>query len=528
MTVLTGAAALGPKCLPQGGGKEFRGVNPATGQPLEPIYRTATSGQLEAAVGAAHDAAQVLVDIPGKQKARFLRTAADRIEAIVNDLVVRVGQETGLPEPRVRGETARTVGQLRLYASIVEEGSWVDARIDPALPDRQPLPRPDLRSMQRALGPVAVFGASNFPLAYSVAGGDTASALAAGCPVVVKAHPGHPGVSEMVGRAVLAAAEAEKMPEGTFAVLFDASYEVGEALVKHPYIKAVGFTGSLHAGRHLFNLAAARDEPIPVYAEMGSLNPVFLLPGALAARGPKIAEGLHQSMTMGLGQMCTKPGLVFTDGNDGFRQRLVELARETPAGCMLHAGIARNFGDGVERMRSNSNVQTLVTADQAPTAAAAGVSVFETTAAALADNPELATEVFGPSTMLVRYTTRDEMLAAARSLTGQLAAAIHGDEAELADYGDLISILADRVGRVVFNQYPTGVDVGHAIVHGGPYPASTDGRTTSVGALAIHRFARQVCYQNFPDAALPPALQAANPLGIRRTVDGKLELAAAG
>jgi NADP-dependent aldehyde dehydrogenase len=528
MTTLTGAAALGSKNLPQGGGKEFRAVNPATGQAIDPVYRTATSAQLEAAVGAAHEAAPALADMPGKQKARFLRATADRIEAIVNDLVVRVGQETGLPEPRVRGETARTVGQLRLYASIVEEGSWVDARIDPALPDRQPLARPDLRSMQRALGPVAVFGASNFPLAYSVAGGDTASALAAGCPVIVKAHPGHPGVSEMVGRAVLAAVEAEKMPAGTFAVLFDASYEVGEALVRHPYIKAVGFTGSLHAGRHLFNLAAAREEPIPVYAEMGSLNPVFLLPGALAARGPKIAEGLHLSVTTGAGQFCTKPGLVFTDGSGEFRKRFVDLMRGTPAGCMLHAGIARNYGDGLERLRGDSNVQTLLTADQSPTAAAAGAAVFETTAAALADNPELATEVFGPSTMFVRYTTRDEMLAAARSLTGQLAAAIHGDEAELADYNDLIAILSDRVGRVIFNQFPTGVDVGHAIVHGGPYPASTDGRTTSVGALAIHRFARQVCYQNFPDVALPPALQAANPLGIRRTVDGKLELPVVG
>jgi NADP-dependent aldehyde dehydrogenase len=528
MAALIGATALGPKGLPQGGGKEFRAVNPATGEPLDPVYRTATTAQLEAAAGAAHDAAPVLADMPGQQRARFLRAIADRAEAIIHDLVVRAGQETGLPEPRVRGETARTAGQLRLFASIIEEGSWVDARIDPALPDRQPLPRPDLRTMLRPLGPVAVFGASNFPLAYSVAGGDTASALAAGCPVVVKAHPAHPGVSEMVGRAVLEAANETEMPDGVFAVLFDAGHEVGEALVGHPLIKAVGFTGSLHAGRHLFDLAVAREEPIPVYAEMGSVNPVFLLPGALASRGPKIAEMLHQSMTLGTGQFCTKPGLIFTDGNDGFRERLVDLVRATPPGCMLHAGIAHNFGQRVQQMREAMGIESLVSADAARTAAAAGATVLQTTAAALAEDPELASEMFGPATLLVQYTNREEMLAAARALPGQLTATIHGDPEELANSADLISILADRAGRVIFNQVPTGVDVGYAIVHGGPYPATTDSRTTSVGAAAIYRFVRPVCYQNFPDAALPPALQAANPLGIRRTVDGKLELPSAG
>jgi NADP-dependent aldehyde dehydrogenase len=380
--------------------------------------------------------------------------------------------------------------------------------------------------MLRPLGPVAVFGASNFPLAYSVAGGDTASALAAGCPVVVKAHPAHPGVSELVGRAVLEAVEEERMPDGVFAVLFDAGHHVGEALVRHPLIKAVGFTGSLHAGRHFFELAAAREEPIPVYAEMGSVNPVFLLPGALASRGPQIAEVLHQSVTLGTGQFCTKPGLIFTDGNDAFRERLVELARATPAASMLHAGIARGFGQRVQQMREAMGVESLVTAAEAPTAAAAGASVLQTTAAALAENPELASEMFGPATLLVQYTNREEMLAAARALPGQLTATIHGDPEELANSADLISILADRAGRMIFNQVPTGVDVGYAIVHGGPYPATTDSRTTSVGAAAIDRFARPVCYQNFPDAALPPALQAANPLGIRRTVDGKLELPA--
>ncbi|MCC7475088.1 MAG: aldehyde dehydrogenase (NADP(+)) [Pirellulales bacterium] len=503
------------------GDAAFRGQNPVTGEWLEPAYRTASSEQIEHAVGLARGAAPVLGGMPGRHRGQFLRAIAERLEGLVEPLVERVGQEAGLTEIRVRSELGRTVMQLRMFADVIEEGSWVDARIDTAQPDRQPLPRPDLRSMLRPLGPVAVFGASNFPLAYSVAGTDTASALAAGCPVVVKAHPAHPGASELVGRAVLAAQEATGMPAGTFAVLFDSGIAVGEALVRHPSIQAVGFTGSLQGGRHVFDLAAAREQPIPVYAEMGSLNPVFLLPGALAARGAALADELHQSFTRVSGQFCTKPGLVFFDGNEAFRERLCALTRQTAAGCMLHAGIARSFAAGIESLRTASGVEALVVPAATPTAAAAGACLFQTTVGQLLENRHLAAEVFGPTTLLVRYERLEELIAVARSLGGQLTGSVHAETTELAEAQPLIAIVAERAGRVVFNQFPTGVEVNNAMVHGGPYPATTDSRGTSVGPAAIRRFVRPVCYQNFPDAALPEELRAANPRNIRRLVDGQ-------
>lgn len=505
------------------GSKEFTGINPATGEALAPTYHAATPEQVDQAARAADEAFASYRATSGAKRASFLRAIADNIDAIVDQLVERVNQEAALPEPRVRGETARTTNQLRMFAAIIEEGSWVDARIETALPDRTPLPRPDLRSMLRPLGPVAVFGASNFPLAYSVAGGDTASALAAGCPVVVKAHPAHPGTSELVGNAIAAAVESEGVPEGVFSLLFDAGIEVGQALVKHSAIKAVGFTGSISAGRALFNLAAERDEPIPVYAEMGSTNPIFLLPNALANRADKIAEGLHQSVTLGMGQFCTKPGIVFTSGHEGFRQRLEQLIGETSLGCMLHAGIATNYARGVEKLKEHKAVRTL---DQPPSRtgnATAGAALFETDVESFLSNRELSEEVFGPATLLVRYGSIGELLAVARELPGQLTVALHGEEQDLIDAAELVSALETRAGRLIFNGYPTGVEVGDAIVHGGPYPATTDSRSTSVGSRAILRFARPVCYQSFPDAALPAELQADNPLGIRRFVNGKIE-----
>ena len=417
-------------------------------------------------------------------------------------LVERVGQETALPEPRIRMETGRTVSQLRMFADIVEDGSWVDARIDPALPERQPLPRADIRSMLQPLGPVAVFGASNFPLAFSVAGGDTASALAAGCPVVVKSHSGHPGTSELVGHAVVAAARATGMPDGVFSLLFDNRRDVGIILVEHPLIQAVGFTGSCKVGRHLFDLAAKRDVPIPVYAEMGSINPIFLLPGAIKSRGTQIAEGLCQSVTMGCGQFCTKPGLVFTDGDDDFREKLGDLIAQHSEGVMLGHRITSGFRESVLHIHGDPRTRAIVDPATDLTGNTVRPCLFETDVNDLLECPALAEEMFGPATLLIRYRSMEELLRVARELPGQLTASIHGTEQELAEAGDLVSILTHRAGRLVFNQFPTGVEVGYAMVHGGPYPATTDSRGTSVGATAILRFARPVCYQNAPAAAL--------------------------
>lgn len=527
MPKLMGLSLIAGVPAANGSGKEFSAVNPATGETLSPTYRTATAVQVDAAATAAEEAFASYRNVPGKERAAFLRAAAANIDAIVDDLVDRVRQETALAEPRIRGEAGRTTNQFRLFASMLEDGSWIDARIETALPNRQPMPRPDLRSMLRPLGPVAVFGASNFPLAYSVGGGDTASALAAGCPVVVKAHPAHPGTSELVGQAICAAVKSSGLDSGVFSVLFDAGIEVGTTLVEHPAIKAVGFTGSIAGGRALFDLAAKRPEPIPVYAEMGSVNPIFLLPKALEANGKQIAEGLHQSVTLGLGQFCTKPGIVFTNGQEPFRSRLQELIQATQPGSMLHAGIAGNYSRGVKRLARHSDVISLSKPPSTSPGAAASAGLFETDIATFLADDELAAEVFGPTTLLVRYNTMDELLAIARRMEGQLTATVHGEASDFVEARELISVLETRAGRLIFNQFPTGVEVGDAIVHGGPYPASSDSRTTSVGSRAIFRFVRPVCYQNFPEAALPPELQTDNPLHVRRFVDGKLELPSA-
>lgn len=513
--------AVEPEASAPGGG--FTATNPATGEPLPPSFHAATPQQVDEAAQRAGEAFAVYSQLPGAKHAAFLRRIAENVNDIVNQLVERVGRETALPEARVRGETGRTVGQLRMFADIAEEGSWVEARIDPPLPDRQPLPRADIRSMLRPLGPVVVFGASNFPLAFSVAGGDTASALAAGCPVIVKAHSAHPGTSELVGRAVAAAVESEDLPAGVFSLLFGAGRDVGTALVQHPLVRAVGFTGSLAAGRILFDLASSRPEPIPVYAEMGSVNPVYLLPAALEARAEEIATGLHQSATLGVGQFCTNPGVVLYNGHDGFREHLVKRFQETPAAHMLTAGIASSYAENLGRLRGQPAVKTLVAGPTDASKCAAGATLTEVAADVLLADPDLADEVFGPATLLVRYDNSEQMTAVARLLPAQLTATIHGTENEFAGAAELLAVLETKAGRLVVNQFPTGVEVGHAMVHGGPYPATTDTRSTSVGATAILRFARRVCYQNLPDAALPDALKAGNPLGLRRLVDGKPE-----
>ena len=521
-TELQGLSLLGSR-LASGRGAAFHAVNPANGKQLPPAYSSATREELEQAARLAAEAFPVYSRVSGKARATFLRSIAENIQNIAEPLVARAMLETGLPAARLQGETERTCNQLRLFAELVEEGSWVGARVDPALPERKPLPRPDIRSMLRPLGPVAVFAASNFPIAFSVAGGDTASALAAGNPVIVKAHAAHPGASELVGHALRAAISEHHLPEGVFSLLFDAGFEIGTELVKHPAIKAVGFTGSRAGGRALMAAAASRSEPIPVYAEMSSANPVFILPGAMRERGEQIAAGLHGSMTLGAGQFCTKPGLVLLAESEQARQfarALGDLVAAPASFTLLTPGIRSAYTRGVT---ARSGAAQKLAEGPAPAGQGCGAAavVFQTDGDRFLRDPGLAEELFGPSTLLINYSGRQQLLELARNLEGHLTATLHGTEQDLLDYRDLVEILETKVGRIIFNGYPTGVEVCHAMVHGGPYPATSDSRTTSVGTMAILRFARPVCFQGWPQAALPEELQDRNPLGIWRLVNGQ-------
>ncbi len=503
------------------------GLNPATGEKLAPTYYAASAAEVDEAAQLAHRAFATYSRLTGREKARFLRQIADNIAALGDNLTTRAVQETGLPAGRIQMETGRTCNQLRLFADLVEEGSWVEARIDRALPERQPAPRPDLRSMLRPLGPVVVFCASNFPLAFSVAGGDTASALAGGNPVIVKAHHAHPGTAELVGLAVQEAARACEMPEGVFSLLYGSGSAVGTALIKHPLVKAGGFTGSRSGGRALMDAAAARPEPIPFYAEMSSINPFFILPGAMRERRDQIATGLHASVTLGAGQFCTNPGLVLLADDaeaTAFTSKLGELMASTPVATMLTPGICSSYQEGISLRLQHAQVETVAAkpVEREGSGCQAGTALFKTDAPTYLAHHELSEEVFGPSTLLVTHSSREQLLEIARTLEGHLTATIHGTEDDLREYSDLLALLETKVGRLVFNSFPTGVEVCHAMVHGGPYPATSDGRSTSVGTRAIFRFTRQVCYQGFPDAALPDELKNGNPLGIWRLVDGQL------
>ena len=488
-------------------------------------FEQASDTHVERALEAAQSAWHDYRHVAAPQRAMFLERIADAIERL-DDLVDVATRETALPPERLTGERARTTGQLRLFADLVREGSWVDASIDRALPDRRPLPKPDIRRMLIPIGPVAVFGASNFPLAFSVAGGDTASALAAGCPVVIKAHPAHPATSELVAHAVIEAAAAARLPPGVFSLIQSTRNEVAVAVVQHRYTKAVGFTGSLRAGRALFDAAARRPDPIPVYAEMGSVNPVFLLDGALQDRAEAIADGLAASVTLGVGQFCTNPGVVVAVANasfDRFMQRLAERIRQATPGTMLYPALLQSYDAGGRRLSAVEGVTTVQSSIALEgNDACAQPSVFQATAQTFMRHRELAEEVFGPSTVVVACDSREEMLAVARGLDGQLTATVHGSAADLADYASLISILEDKAGRLIVNGFPTGVEVCASMQHGGPYPAATDSRSTSVGTAAIHRFARPVAYQNFPQASLPLELRDANPRGIWPRVDGAM------
>ena len=508
------------------GNTTFRAFNPATGEALEPEFQAATPEEVDLAARLAAEAFVSYRELPGAKKAEFLDRIADNIEAVTEPLVERAHLETALPKPRLQSETARTSNQLRLFAKVVQEGSWRLARIDRADPNRTPLPKPDIRSMLVPLGPVVVFSPSNFPLAFSVAGGDTASAFAAGNPVIVKAHSNHPGTSRIVGEAVRDGVRACGLHEGVFSLLFGAGTSVGVSLVQHPLIKAGGFTGSTSAGRSLMNIACARPEPIPFYGELGSTNPVFILPGALQERGQKIAADLYGSFTLGAGQFCTKPGLIFFgDGKASgtFVGDLTEKVAQAPEFALLTKGISSDYDREAKSRKERQNLEVL--AEGAPRSEnpySARAALYETEIDSFLADHQLSEEHFGPSTLLIRYSSKQQILEAARNLEGHLTATIHGTENDLREFSELVSILQSKVGRIVFNGYPTGVEVCHAMVHGGPYPASTDGRTTSVGTQAIFRFARPVCFQNFPDSSLPAELRDSNPLGIWRMIDGQL------
>lgn len=494
-----------------------QGIQPGSGAQLEPTYVGATDSEVEQALSLASSAFADYSQRSGKQRAEFLRAIACCIEEVGKDIVARGQLETALPEPRLRGETGRTTGQLRLFADLVEEGSWVDARIERAQPDRQPMPKPDLRSMSRPLGPVAVFCASNFPLAYSVAGGDTASALAAGCPVIVIAHDSHPGVAELVGNAVQKAAQSCGMPEGVFSLLYGGGPTVGQAVVSHPVVQAVGFTGSRAGGTALMEIAARREQPIPVFAEMSSINPVVLLKGALAKGEEALAEAFYGSLTLGVGQFCTNPGLVFLEegSGDDFLAKLKQLVEAGSPAVMLHSGICNAYRQAIQEMASADGVETLASCSAAAGPDEAVPVAFSVAVEDFIGNPDLQREMFGPATLIVKGSL-EKIREAVATLEGQLTASLHGSEEELIANKDLIAVLQSRAGRLIFNGFPTGVEVCSSMVHGGPFPATSDGRSSSVGNMAIHRFVRPVAWQSFPDAALPAELQNGNPLGIAR------------
>ncbi len=505
----------------------FRATNPTTGEEMDPPFHHAATSEVDRATAMAAAAFEEYEALPATRRAVFLRAIGEQIMALGDELLERTAAETALPMARLQGERGRTVGQLTMFADLVEEGSWVDARIDRAQPDRQPIPKPDLRRMLIPIGPVAVFGASNFPLAFSVAGGDTASALAAGCPVIVKAHRAHPGTSELVAQAVVTAAQKTEMPEGVFSLVHGTGQEVGQRLVRDPRIKAVGFTGSLAGGRALFDAAGSRVEPIPVYAEMGSLNPVFILPDALAQRGEALAEGLVGSVTQGVGQFCTNPGMaIVLDSKQGnaFIARTGSLLEKAPVGTMVSPGIKKSYDQAMGEVGALKGVELEQKAggEGAHSSTSAPAAIFVTTADAWFDNPRLSEEIYGPATVALRCDNTDDMLRIARSLTGHLTATLHATDKDLAAHPDLVRVLRQKVGRLVVNGFPTGVEVCPSMHHGGPYPATTVPWATSVGTAAIYRFVKPICLQGFPQAALPEELQDDNPRRISRIVDGEL------
>lgn len=524
--VVTGEMLIGSRAV-RGRQSVLHAVNPATGGRLEPEFGGGSAAEVDAACALAEAAFDAFRGAGLEQRAKLLETIAQGILDLGDALVERVISESGLARGRVEGESGRTVGQLRMFAALAREGRWLGATIDHAQPERKPAPRPDLRAQKIALGPVAVFSASNFPLAFSVAGGDTAAAFAAGCPVVAKAHSSHLGTSEMVGRVIQRAVADCDLPEGVFSLLVGAGSTVGEELVKHPAIQAVGFTGSRRAGRALVALAAAREVPIPVYAEMSSINPVFLLPAALEERAEAIGKGLIESVTLGTGQFCTKPGIAIGVAGaalDRFRAAAQASVEAKAPATMLNAGIHRAYCEGLDAWEKDGGVRNLSCgAESAGASCAAQTRLFATTGKHFLSSPGLLDEVFGPAALVIECASGDEVVAIARHLDGQLTATLQMEAEDAGFARRLLPILERKAGRIVVNGFPTGVEVTHAMVHGGPSPATSDSRVTSVGAMSIERFLRPVCYQGFPAELLPEGLQNENPLHLWRLVDGELK-----
>jgi 2,5-dioxopentanoate dehydrogenase len=507
-----------------GAGEEiFYSLNPVKQTNTGHSFYKATPDEVNHAVVKAAAAFQLYRKKSGVEKANFLTAIADEILKTGDELVMVCSEETGLPAARIEGERMRTVNQLKMFAALLSEGSWVDARIDTAIPDRTPLPKPDLRFMHIPLGPVVVFGASNFPLAFSVAGGDTVSALAAGCPVVVKAHPAHPATSAIIGKVIQTVAQKTNMPDGVFSLLFDNGIDVGLQLVKHPLVKAVGFTGSFKAGKALYDAAVSRPEPIPVYAEMGSTNPVFILPQAMKDRGQEIAAAYSAAVTLGVGQFCTNPGmLIYQNTEVDFKRPLQAAFEKTSGGVMLTLNILNAYNNGVQQHLATTGVEQLASSLQPKTGVNDAIPVLMATNGNVFNkNPELSEEIFGPTGIAISVNSKKEMLAIAENLSGHLTATIHSTDEELIEYKELLDILEQKAGRIIINGFPTGVEVCNSMVHGGPYPSTTDSKTTSVGTAAIYRFTRPVCYQNLPQPLLPAELKNKNELTIYRLINGE-------
>ncbi|WP_353980268.1 aldehyde dehydrogenase (NADP(+)) [Salinicola endophyticus] len=522
---LTGDMLIGQQAV-TGSRDPIHAINPATDERLEPAYAGGTQAEVERACELAWAAFDHYRETSLETRAKFLETIAEQIEALGDTLVERAVAESGLPQARIQGERGRTCGQLRLFARVVRDGEWLDVRVDPALPERQPLPRVDLRQRQIGLGPVVVFGASNFPLAFSVAGGDTASALAAGCPVIVKAHSAHPGTSELVGRAIQAAVKQCGLPEGVFSLLFGSGREVGQALVTDPRIKAAGFTGSRSGGLALWKAAQSRPEPIPFYAEMSSINPVFPLPAALAARGKEMGEAFVASLNMGAGQFCTNPGLVIAvkgPALDAFVAAAGEAVKASGSQTMLTPGIFEAYESGVKGLADSGKAREVARGSKGDGPNQCQTGLFVTAAQDFLGDEALQAEVFGSTSLVVECADAAELKKVTEHLEGQLTITLQMDDADLDAARELLPTLERKAGRILVNGWPTGVEVCDAMVHGGPFPATSDARTTSVGTAAIHRFLRPVCYQNLPDALLPEALKQDNPLTLKRLVDGKRE-----
>jgi NADP-dependent aldehyde dehydrogenase len=474
------------------GHRIFQGVQAATAEVLTQEFIEATADEAQEALLKASAAFKVYRNLSDAERAKFLNAIAEEILAIGDDLIKTACAESGLPEARITGERGRTIGQIQAFANFISNPSWKREIVDEAIPERQPLPKPRLVQKQIPLGPTVVFGASNFPLAFSVAGGDTLSALAAGCPVVFKGHPAHPNTSEMVGQAIQQAAQKTGMPDGTFSLLQAQGHEIGGYLVTHPLAKAVAFTGSYRGGKALFDLAVRREIPIPVYAEMGSINPVYLFSDRLATQGEALADAFSQSICMGVGQFCTNPGLIVILEKDlGFLTSLATKLDQMPLGTFLTSGIKKAFEHGFNTLNHHSATQRL-TASENP-----APSLFSTTVREALAHPEVLEEVFGPSTVAVVCQDLAEMIAFTEKLPGQLTATIQAEKSDLAQLDELIDEVSQKVGRILLNGFPTGVEVSPAMVHGGPFPATSDARSTSVGTEAIYRFTRPVCWQNF-------------------------------